>query len=286
MPAQILDGKARAAQLQRDLAREVPELTRRLGRPPGLAVVQVGGNPASQIYVRNKRRISAELGLASFAHDLPVETGESDLLALVDGLNRQEEVDGILVQTPLPPQVRPERIFAALDPAKDVDGFHPVNLGKLFAGQPVFVPCTPAAILDLIHTTGVPLAGKKAVVVGRSVTVGRPAALLLLHEHATVTICHSRTLDLAAECRAAEVLVVAIGRRAAVRGDWIKPGAVVVDVGINRVENKLYGDVEFETAAQRAAFITPVPGGVGPMTIAYLMANTIRAARTRAEARA
>lgn len=283
MSAQVIDGKARAEQKRRLLEDEVRDLSGRLGRPPGLAVIQVGAHPASAVYVRNKRRMCEALGIQAPAFDLPETCPEADLLALVADLNSRPDVDGILVQSPLPPRLRGEVVLEAIAPEKDVDGLHSRNLGRLLAGRPTFVPCTAAGVLELVKSTGVALAGAHAVVVGRSNLVGKPAALLLLQEHATVTLCHSRTRDLAGTCRQADVLVVAIGRRELVRGDWIKPGAVVIDVGINREEGRLIGDVAFEEARERAGFITPVPGGVGPMTVAWLMANTVQAARNQLE---
>lgn len=286
MSATIMDGKVLAAAVRARVAVEAEKIRARLGRPPGLAVVLVGDDPASQVYVRNKRRACAEVGIQSFAHDLPAATPEGALLELVAELNRRPEVDGILIQSPLPAPLSFGTVLAALDPGKDVDGLHPYNLGRLFSGDPVFVSCTPAGVMEMIRSTGVSLAGKKAVVVGRSNLVGKPLAMLLLQAHATVTICHSRTADLAAECRQADVLAVAAGKPNCVLGDWIKSGAVVVDIGTNRVEGKLVGDVEFEKARMRAGFISPVPGGVGPMTIAQLLANTVLAARKKTEVRA
>jgi len=286
VPATIIDGKVLAAGVRARVAAEAKQINERLGRPPGLAVVLVGEDPASQVYVRNKRRICAEVGICSFAYDLPAETSQAALLALLADLNRRPEVDGVLVQSPLPAPLSFGKTLEALDPAKDVDGLHPYNLGRLFSGQPTFVSCTPSGVMEMIRSTGVPLAGKKAVVVGRSNLVGKPLAMLLLQAHATVTLCHSRTADLAAECRQADVLAVAAGRPNCVLGDWIKPGAVVVDIGTNRVDGKLVGDVEFEKARERAGFISPVPGGVGPMTIAELMANTVLAARYKMERQA
>lgn len=283
MSAQLIDGKTRAEQKRRMLEGEVRDLTTRLGRPPGLAVIQVGDHPSSAVYVRNKRRMCEALGIQAPAFDLPETFPEADLLALVADLNARPDVDGILVQSPLPPRLRGDVVLEAIAPEKDVDGLHPRNMGRLLAGRPTFVPCTAAGVLELVKSTGVELAGARAVVVGRSNLVGKPAALLLLQEHATVTLCHSRTRELAGTCRQADVLVVAIGRREMVRGDWIKPGAVVIDVGINREEGRLIGDVAFDEARERAGFITPVPGGVGPMTVAWLMANTVQAARNQLE---
>jgi len=283
MSAQILDGKALAADVCQRVEEQIEEFKQQKGRAPGLAVVLVGADPASQVYVRNKRRKSQELGIISFAYDLPSATSEDDLLALIKQLNHDPQVDGILVQLPLPGHIQTEKVIQAIDPDKDVDGFHPYNMGQLFIGTPRLVPCTPAGIMELIHNTGICLQGKRAVVVGRSNIVGKPIAMLLLQKHATVTVCHSRTEQLAAECMAADILVVAVGKKFCVLGEWIKPGAVVIDVGMNCDESGLCGDVAYEQARQRAAFITPVPGGVGPMTIAMLMANTLKAARLREE---
>ncbi len=279
--AQRLDGKARAQDIRTGLAEEAARLTAK-GIVPGLAVVLVGENPASQVYVRNKKKACQKAGIASFAHDLPTEITQEELLALVAKLNRDERVHGILVQLPLPEQIDEGRIIEAIDPAKDVDGFHPMNVGRLVTGGPCFSPCTPAGIMELIAMTGVELAGKHAVVVGRSNIVGKPVALMLLARHATVTICHSRTPDLAAEVERADVVIAAVGKPECIKGEWIKPGAIVVDVGINRREDgRLVGDVEFDAATERADFITPVPGGVGPMTIAMLLANTVEAAKRK-----
>lgn len=282
MTAQLIDGKALAAEVKGRLRAEVVELTAG-GTQPGLAVVLVGDDPASHIYVSGKERDCAEVGIRSFMHRLPAETSAAELFGLIARLNADPAVHGILVQVPLPPHLRADLVQQAIDPEKDVDGFHPVNAGRLVLGQPGFVACTPAGIIELIRTTGIELAGREAVVVGRSATVGKPTASLLLAENATVTVCHSRTLDLSAVCRRAEVLVVAVGRKELVKGDWIRPGAVVIDVGMNREGEKLFGDVEFAAAREVAGFITPVPGGVGPMTRAMLMANTVQAARTAAQ---
>jgi methylenetetrahydrofolate dehydrogenase (NADP+)/methenyltetrahydrofolate cyclohydrolase len=280
--AAIIDGKALASKVRADVALGVAELGRSRGRAPGLAVVLVGDDPASQIYVRNKDRAAREAGIAARTHALDAATTEEALLDLVRALNVDDEVDGILVQLPLPRPIRPDRVIAAIDPAKDVDGLHPVNQGRLLSGEPGLRPCTPRGILRLLDHAGAELKGARAVVVGRSVLVGKPVALLLLERHATVTLCHSRTADLAAEVGRAEVLVVAAGRPGLVRGEWVREGAVVVDVGTNRLpDGKLVGDVDFEAASARARAITPVPGGVGPMTIACLLENTLLAARRR-----
>jgi methylenetetrahydrofolate dehydrogenase (NADP+)/methenyltetrahydrofolate cyclohydrolase len=281
MAAILIDGKAVAARVRAEVQARVQALAAQ-GVVPRLDVVLVGDDPASQVYVRNKERAAAEVGIRGEIHRLPAGTPEADVLALLARLNADPEVDGVLVQTPYPRHIDPDRVAAAQDPARDVDGFHPVNLGRLLAGRPGLVACTPAGVMRLIDETGVDLKGLHAVVVGRSVTVGKPAALLLLERHATVTICHSRTTDLAAEVARADVVVAAVGRAGAVKGAWIKPGAIVIDVGINRTpDGKLVGDVEFEAAAARASFITPVPGGVGPMTVAYLLRNTVDAACAR-----
>ncbi|MGE5509303.1 MAG: bifunctional methylenetetrahydrofolate dehydrogenase/methenyltetrahydrofolate cyclohydrolase FolD [Chitinophagales bacterium] len=282
MAAELIDGKALAEVIRARVRTEVAELAA-AGIVPGLAVILVGEDPASQVYVRNKERDALEVGMRSFMYRLPAETSQGELLALIARLNADPAVHGILVQVPLPVHLSAPLLQQAIDPAKDVDGFHPLNAGKLLLGQPGgFVACTPAGVLELVKTTGVPIAGREVVVVGRSATVGKPAAALFLKENATVTVCHSQTRDLPAVCRRADILVVAVGRRELVKGDWIKPGAVVIDVGMNRHEDKLYGDVEFERAKEVAAFITPVPGGVGPMTRAMLLVNTVQGARRAA----
>jgi len=275
--ATIIDGKARAAALRADIAAEVATLS----RPPGLAVVLIGNDPASAVYVRSKGRACHEAGIKSFEYRLPATTGEDDLLSLIRGLNADPAVDGILVQLPLPPQIDANVVIAAIDPDKDVDGFHPVNAGRLAGGLAGFVPCTPAGCMILLRDTVESLSGLDAVVLGRSNIVGKPMAQLLLAADATVTIAHSRTRDLPALCRRADILVAAVGRPAMVRGDWIKPGATVIDVGINRVDGALVGDVAFDEAAAVADAITPVPGGVGPMTIACLLQNTLLSAQRR-----
>ncbi len=278
MSAQLLDGKVIAAEVADALRARV----RALPRPPGLAVVLVGDDPASAVYVRSKGRRAAELGFHSEQVDLPVTTTDADLLAVVARLNADPRVDGILVQLPLPRGVNKDRILDHVDPHKDVDGFHPVNVGLLSQKRPGFVACTPLGVMELLARTGVSLRGKDAIVVGRSNIVGRPMAQLLDHADCTVTMAHSRTVDLAGHVGRADIVVAAVGIRGLVRGEWIKPGAIVIDVGMNRDENgKLCGDVEFAGAAARAAWITPVPGGVGPMTIAMLMANTVTSAERR-----
>ena len=277
--AQLIDGKARALEIREALTREVQALIKE-GTFPALAVVLVGEDPASQVYVRNKERACEKAGLRSIKHVLADATSEEEILSLIDELNSEKDVHGILVQLPLPAHINENSVIEAIDPGKDVDGFHPFNVGRLMVGRPVFESCTPLGIMDLIRTTGVELKGKDAVVVGRSNIVGKPMAIMLLREHATVTICHSRTKDLDKKVRSADVVVAAVGRAEFVKGDWIKEGAVVIDVGINRTEDgRLVGDVEFEAASERASHITPVPGGVGPMTIAMLLSNTVKAAR-------
>jgi methylenetetrahydrofolate dehydrogenase (NADP+) / methenyltetrahydrofolate cyclohydrolase len=287
MSARIIDGKAAAANVRARVAEVAAEFARKAGRQPGLATVLVGEDPASAVYVRSKGKATGEAGMASFAHKLLDATSEDDLLDLVDRLNRDDAVDGILVQLPLPPQIDSSRVIAAIDPAKDVDGFHPMNAGRLATGLDALVPCTPYGCLYLLKQELGSLAGKEAVVIGRSNIVGKPMALLLIGESATVTVAHSRTRDLPDVVRKADIVVAAVGRPLMVEGDWIKPGAVVIDVGINRVpaedgKSRLVGDVDFASARERAAAITPVPGGVGPMTIAMLLRNTIVAAHRRA----
>ena len=287
MSARIIDGKATAADVRARVAEVAADFTRRAGRQPGLATVLVGEDPASAVYVRSKGKVTGEAGMASFAHKLPDTTSEAELLDLVDQLNRDEAVDGILVQLPLPPQIDASRVIAAIDPAKDVDGFHPMNAGRLATGLDALVPCTPYGCLYLLKQELGSLSGKEAVVIGRSNIVGKPMALLLIGESATVTVAHSRTRELPDVVRRADIVVAAVGRPEMVKGDWIKPGAVVIDVGINRVpaedgKSRLVGDVDFASASEQAAAITPVPGGVGPMTIAMLLRNTIVAAHRRA----
>ena len=281
--AQLLDGKAVAARVRSQVAARAAAFAARAGRRPGLAVVQVGEDPASSVYVRNKRRSSLEAGIESFAHDLPAHTAAAQILELVHRLNADERVDGILVQLPLPKGVDANRIMDAVDPAKDVDGFHPVNTGLLAQKRPRLRPCTPFGVIRLAQEYGIELAGVRATVVGASNIVGRPMALELLLARATVTVCHTGTRDLRAEVERADLVVAAVGKAGFVRGEWIRPGAAVFDVGINRsASGQLVGDVEFESAAQRAAWITPVPGGLGPMTIAMLLSNAVDAAYWRA----
>ena len=275
MSAQLMDGKALAAQKKAAIRAEVE----RLARTPGLAVVLVGENPASQIYVRGKARDCEECGIRCMDFRLPAQTTESELLTLIAELNGRADVDGILVQLPLPEGIRERRVLEAIAPEKDVDAFHPENVGRLVQGQARYLPCTPAGVMELLRAAGVDPAGRRAVIVGRSNIVGKPMALLLLQADATVTVCHSRTPDLADECRRADILISAVGRRGLITADMIKPGAAVVDVAMNRDEDgKLCGDVDFAAACAVAAHITPVPGGVGPMTRAMLMLNTVEAA--------
>jgi len=287
MTARRIDGKAAALAIREKVAGAVVEFERRVGRPPGLATVLVGDDPASAVYVRSKNRATAEAGMAGFAHNLPETTTEDELLQLVTTLNADERVDGILVQLPLPPQVDSTRVIETIEPGKDVDGFHPVNAGRLATGLDALVPGTPLGCLNLLKAELGDLAGFDAVVIGRSNIVGKPMAQLLLRENATVTIAHSRTRHLEEVVRRADIVVAAVGRSEMVRGSWIKPGATVIDVGINRVatddgKGRLVGDVAYDEAAEVAGAITPVPGGVGPMTIAMLMRNTLVAAHRRA----
>jgi methylenetetrahydrofolate dehydrogenase (NADP+) / methenyltetrahydrofolate cyclohydrolase len=284
--ARIIDGKAIAAALRAAVKAETQQLTSAHGLVPGLAVVLVGDNPASSTYVAAKSRAVAEAGMRSFDHHLAASVSEAELLALVGRLNSDPAVHGILVQLPLPPQIDAAHVIASVDPAKDVDGFHPLNAGRLASGLPALAPCTPLGCIKLAKTVHASLAGLDAVVIGRSNIVGKPLAQLLLGENATVTIAHSRTRDLPALCHGADLLFAAIGRPEFVRGPWIKPGATVIDVGINRIAtggtSRIVGDVNFTEAKEVAGAITPVPGGVGPMTIAYLLVNTLRAACTQA----
>jgi methylenetetrahydrofolate dehydrogenase (NADP+)/methenyltetrahydrofolate cyclohydrolase len=278
--AVIIDGKAVAKEVQKQIKDDVEGLERRWGLAPGLAVVLVGDDPASHIYVRNKEKACKEVGIKSFEHLLPATIPERDLLALVQQLNKDKRIHGILVQLPLPAHIRAEKILEAISPHKDIDGFHPVNQGLLALGADGFKPCTPMGIMKLLESVNCDPKGKNAVVVGRSNIVGKPVALMLLGRHATVTICHSRTANLRDEVGRGDILIVAIGRAGFVRGDWVKPGAVVIDVGVNRSPSgKLCGDVEFDTAKERASAISPVPGGVGPMTICMLLYNTLKAAK-------
>jgi methylenetetrahydrofolate dehydrogenase (NADP+)/methenyltetrahydrofolate cyclohydrolase len=273
-----MDGRALARKVREQVARELIEF----GRPVGLATVLVGDDPASAIYVGRKEEACREAGIDAFHHELPAETSTDELLALVGRLNADSRVSGILVQLPLPPQIEQERVIRAIDPVKDVDGFHPVNAGNLVLGQPTLPPATPAGIIELLHEYGVPLAGAQALVIGRSNIVGKPIAVLLLAENATVTVAHSRTRDLEGIARGADVIVSAVGRPGTVTADMVKDGATVIDVGINRVDGRVVGDVAEEVRSV-AALLTPVPGGVGPMTIAMLLRNTLRAARYQAD---
>ena len=288
MTARIIDGKAAAAALRARVAAEVTRFRAATGRAPGLAVILVGEDPASAVYVRSKGKATVEAGMESFEHKLPADTSEADLLALVDRLNADSAVDGILVQLPLPRHIDEAKVITRVNPDKDVDGFHPVNAGRLAAGLAGFVPCTPLGCLMLLKSELGDLSGKEAVVIGRSNIVGKPMALLLLGANCTVTIAHSRTRDLADVVRRADIVVAAVGRAEMVKGDWLKPGATVLDVGINRLPpaeegatGKLVGDVDFASASTVAGAITPVPGGVGPMTIACLIRNTLHSAALR-----
>jgi methylenetetrahydrofolate dehydrogenase (NADP+)/methenyltetrahydrofolate cyclohydrolase len=279
MKARIIDGKARAARLTADIAERIAARVRAGKAPPGLAVVLVGENSASQVYVRNKRRTTEAVGMRSFAFDLPASTSQAELLALIDSLNADRAVNGILVQLPLPPHVDGELVTERMDPRKDVDGFHPYNIGRLVLKRPVLRPCTPYGCMTLLKDTGADLVGKHAVVIGQSNIVGRPMALELLIERCTVTVCHSKTHDLPGIVRQADIVVAGVGKANFVQGDWVREGAIVVDVGINRgADGKLCGDVDFAAVSEHASWITPVPGGVGPMTIAMLLANTLQAA--------
>jgi methylenetetrahydrofolate dehydrogenase (NADP+) / methenyltetrahydrofolate cyclohydrolase len=281
MPATVIDGKAVAASVRERVASEVEELSSDLGRAPGLATVLVGDDPASAIYVRRKREACEEVGIRSFHHEPDGSISQEALIDLVAELNGSDEVDGILVQLPLPDQIDADAIVSALDPGKDVDGLTPASAGRLARGEPGLVPCTPQGVMELLASAGVDPAGKEAVIVGRSNLVGRPLFSLLLGANATVTVCHSRTHDLGEVCRRAEILVAAAGRPRLVTADMIRPGATVIDVGTNRTDDGLVGDVDFEAAKEVAGAITPVPGGVGPMTIAMLLANCVQAARLR-----
>ncbi|HWH14738.1 MAG TPA: bifunctional methylenetetrahydrofolate dehydrogenase/methenyltetrahydrofolate cyclohydrolase FolD [Miltoncostaeaceae bacterium] len=282
MAARIMDGREGAARVRAEVTEGVAAFVAAHGRPPGLVGIQVGDDPASEIYQANKARQAAECGMASRRVTLPGQTTQAELDAVIDALNADDGVDGMLVQLPVPPQLAEPLIANRIHPDKDVDGFGPANLGRLIRGEPANVPCTPTGVMRMLDDAGVPLEGADAVVVGRSLIVGKPQALLLLDRNATVTIAHSRTRDLPALCRRADVLVAAVGRAEMIRGDWVKPGAAVVDVGINRTDDGLRGDVAFDEVAEVAGWITPVPGGVGPMTIAYLLANTLAAAWRRA----
>jgi len=284
--AKAIDGKQIAADLRAAIALDVDELEEAHRVTPGLAVVLVGEDPASQVYVRNKGKATLEAGMKSFEHKLPATTSQAELLEIVQRMNADDSVDGILVQLPLPRHIDADAVLDAIHPDKDVDGFHPINAGRLAIGRPGLVPCTPSGSMRLIRSVETKLAGKHAVVIGRSNIVGKPMAQLLLAADCTVTIAHSKTADLVAMARQADILVAAVGKPEMVSGDWVKPGAIVIDVGINRVpaaegKTKLVGDVHYASAAEKAGAITPVPGGVGPMTIACLLENTLRAAKLR-----
>ena len=280
MSAQIIDGKALALKLREGIAKEVRTFESDTGIKPGLAAVLVGDDPASAVYVRNKKIACEKAGIYPQEHLLPDSTTQEALLALIHQLNADPKIHGILVQLPLPAHIESQVILQAVSPEKDADGFHPVNVGRLVAGDPVFVPCTPKGVIHMIDSTGIDITGKRAVVIGRSNIVGKPIAMLLLHRHATVTICHSRTRDLPAVVREADIVIAAIGKPAFVTPDMVKEGAVVIDVGINRLpDGKLVGDVDFDRVKERASWITPVPGGVGPMTIAMLLQNTLESAK-------
>ena len=275
----VVDGKALSQQIRGELAEEVRKLAEAGRRPPCLAVVLVGDNPASASYIKGKRRACARVGMQSVERDLPTSAGEADVLALVDELNRDDSIDGILVQLPLPDGVSATAVARAVDPAKDVDGLHPMNSGRLLQGVPGLYPCTPMGIIEVLDRHEIPIEGAHAVVVGRSEIVGKPVSLLLLHRHATVTICHSRTRDLPGVCREADILVAAVGRARMIQPDWVKPGAAVIDVGVNEVDGKLVGDVDFDGVQGIAGLVTPPRGGVGPMTITMLLRNTLQAYR-------
>lgn len=277
MTAQIISGTALSKQIKSDVSKKITHYLSEGKRAPGLAVILVGADPASQVYVGSKRRSCEEIGITSQSYDLPETTSEQELLALIDQLNADETIDGILVQLPLPKQINSEAIIERIDPKKDVDGFHPYNVGRLCQRIPTLRACTPYGVMKLLETTGIDLHGKHAVIVGASNIVGRPMSLELLLAGATVTVTHRFTKDLESHVRQADILVVAVGKPNLVPGEWVKEGAVVIDVGINRIDGKLVGDVGFESASQKASYITPVPGGVGPMTVAMLMHNTLYA---------
>ncbi|HIA08455.1 MAG TPA: bifunctional methylenetetrahydrofolate dehydrogenase/methenyltetrahydrofolate cyclohydrolase FolD [Chromatiaceae bacterium] len=282
MSAKILDGKSIAAEVQEKVRIAVKNRLENGLKQPGLAVLLVGSDPASEVYVRNKRKSCDEVGFHSVAFDMPADTSQDELLQHIDALNADDDIDGILVQLPLPEHIDPERVIERIDPGKDVDGFHPYNVGRMALRLPTMRSCTPRGVMTMLEHTEMDLAGLDAVVVGQSNIVGRPMAMELLAARCTVTICHSRTKNLADKVARADLLVAAVGRPEFIQGDWIKAGAIVIDVGINRLEDgRLVGDVEFERASQRAAWITPVPGGVGPMTVATLLANTLNAAERR-----
>lgn len=277
--AKIIDGKTISQEIREEIAKEVKELKDSKGVTPGLAVIIVGDNPASVIYVRNKEKACEKAGIYSEKHELPEDVSEEELVALVDRLNNQDNIHGILVQLPLPEHIDAGKVLEAIVPSKDVDGFHPISVGRLMVGEDTFIPCTPNGIIELLKRTGVELKGREAVVIGRSNIVGKPVGLLLMQNHATVTTCHSRTADLSFHTKRADVLVVAIGKPELIKGDMVKEGVVVIDVGTNRVDSKLVGDVAFDEVEKKAYAITPVPGGVGPMTITMLLKNTLKSAQ-------
>jgi len=279
MTAQIIDGKAVAAELRSSVKQQIEERSARGQRPPGLAVILVGQNPASEVYVRNKRKACDEAGFHSVSHDLPDDTSEEKLLSLINELNQDKTIDGILVQLPLPEHIDSNKVIETIHPDKDVDGFHPFNVGNLALRMPRLRPCTPRGVMTLLESTGQQVRGMDAVVVGASNIVGRPMSLELLLAGCTTTVCHRFTKDLASKVKEADIVVVAVGKPGVVKGEWIKDGAIVIDVGINRLDDgRLIGDIEFESASQHASWITPVPGGVGPMTVATLLQNTLEAA--------
>ena len=280
MSAQLIDGKALAQEIRNGIGKDVEALVEKTGVRPGLAVVLVGDDPASAVYVRNKKKACDTAGLHVADYALASTTKQEDLLHLITQLNTDPKIHGILVQLPLPSHIDSQEVLNAVSPEKDADGFHPYNIGRLVEGNPLFVPCTPKGVIRMIESTGQAIEGKRAVVLGRSNIVGKPVAMLLLHRHATVTICHSRTKDLPGMCREADILVAAIGKAQFVKGDMVKSGAIVIDVGINRLDDgRLVGDVDFDQVKERAGWLSPVPGGVGPMTIAMLLANTVEAAQ-------
>lgn len=278
--AKIIDGKAISAEIRKEIAQKVKEYNEKTGSLPGLAVIIVGENPASQVYVRNKKKACEQVGFNSWVYEMPESTTQEELNSLIDRLNEDADVHGILVQLPLPDQLDEEEVILRIKPEKDVDAFHPYNVGRITIGDPKFLPCTPAGIMQLLKRTGIGISGKECVVVGRSNIVGKPMALLLLAENGTVSVCHSKTRDLSEVCRRADILVVAIGKADFITADMVKEGAVVIDVGMNRnAEGKLTGDVDFASVSEKASYITPVPGGVGPMTITMLLQNTLTAAQ-------
>ena len=284
MSAQLIDGKTLAQEIRQEIAKDIELLVGQTGVCPGLAVVLVGDDPASAVYVRNKKKACDTAGLYVDDHALPATTTQEELLKLIDQLNNDPKIHGILVQLPLPSQIDSQTVLNTVSPDKDADGFHPYNIGRLVAGDPVFVPCTPKGVMRMIEATGQSVKGKRAVILGRSNIVGKPVAMLLMHQHATVTICHSRTTDLPGMCKEADILVAAIGKAQFVKSDMVKPGAIVIDVGINRLDDgRLVGDVDFEPVKEVAGWLSPVPGGVGPMTIAMLLANTLEGAKRAAK---